>query len=242
LKQTNRSLGSCIDPEDFDLKFVTGFPLCDPDPSEYVTQIRGKILMTDQSSHPEDTGAGSYVRVGRIALSIYQLERAFEDRQEPDTVFDVIDELALQLYREIYDGYAFTAKAETALNDSGVISPSLLVIDSVEVLPSYRGRGLALAAVLKAMQVFGPAGGLAALWASPLNYGADKADVLRWRERMKMGEFEQDPLKARDKLAAYWRRLGFRRVGFAPAELFVRSLGTLLPRMSEVLDEFRRNK
>jgi hypothetical protein len=176
------------------------------------------------------------VGVGRIALSLYDLVRAEHDAQDPREVFDCMSEPALDLYQAIYRGFEPRSEVQQAVGPGGILFPSLLVIEAVELLPRHRGGGLGLAAALKAMQVFGPAGGFAALLAAPLllpvREGADQA---RWRRRMKMDEFEPDSPDVRAKLGAYWGRLGFKGVGPAPSDIYVRSLETPLPTVAEVM-------
>jgi hypothetical protein len=111
-----------------------------------------------------------------------------------------------------------------------------VVIEAIELLPRHRGGGLGLAAALKAMHVFGPAGGFAALLAAPLRMGVkEDEDQTKWRRRMQMDEFPADSPAVRSKLGAYWGRLGFNGVGPAPADICVRSLETPLPAVAEVL-------
>lgn len=153
-----------FDPCDFDLKFTATTPLSTPEPSEYVTEIQGRIMFDDLAQ----TGG---VCAGCIKLILYDLERALNDGQSPFEVFDCMSESAVEFYQQIYNGFELLQPALKAIGLEELLNPSLLVIEAIELLPDYRGFGLGLAAVLKAMHVFGPAYGIAALMAAPLELG-----------------------------------------------------------------------
>jgi hypothetical protein len=228
---------SRVDPCAFQVSFITTTPTFTTEPSEYVTEIRGQILLEE---HPTDlVGQGSCSRrcAGHIALSLYDLARALDDGQELMQVVDCMSEPALELYQALYDeGGELRSEVGRALEPAGATSPSLLVIEAVEVLPRYRGGDLALAAALKAMHVFGPAGGLVALLAAPLQRPFGHcSDLGRWRRRMKMDDFPADSPAVRAKLGDYWSRLGFAPVEPAPADYYVRGLGKRLPTVAELV-------
>ena len=56
-----------------------------------------------------------------------------------------------------------------------------------------------------------------------------------WRREMEMDAFPPDGQEVRDKLAAYWGRLGFK--GVANSSLQICSLGKILPTVPSVLEE-----
>jgi hypothetical protein len=154
-----------------------------------------------------------------------------------------MSESALELYKAIYRGFEPRSEVQQAVGPGGILFPSLVVIEAIELLPRHRGGGLGLAAALKAMHVFGPAGGFAALLAAPLRMGAkEHEDQAKWRRRMRMDEFPADSPAVRAKLGMYWGRLGFNGVGPAPADYFVRSLETPLPTVAEVIRDLRQSK
>jgi len=208
-----------IDPDLFGLKLSMHVPLHIREPSEYASAWRGRIVVNDDNR--------CSVVAGRITLTLYDLNRAEIDGQHPLEVFDCLSESALELYQDIYDGYDTKEGVEDVVED--VTSPSLLVIEIVEVLPQYRGGGLGLAAALKAMHLLGPAGGMVALLAAPLNQPF-------WHRGMKMEEFPPDSPQVREKLGKYWERLGFRRLG--SESLYLRNLENL-PRISDLLSKQR---
>jgi hypothetical protein len=208
-----------IDPDSFGLKLSMHVPLHTMEPSEYASAWRGRIVVNDED--------GNSLIAGRVALTLYDLERAEIDGQHPLEVFDCLSESALELYQDIYDGYDLKEGVEEVVED--VTSPSLLVIEIVEVLPQYRGGGLGLAAALKAMHLLGPAGGMVALLAAPLNQPF-------WHRRMKMEEFPPASPQVREKLGKYWERLGFRQLG--SDSLYLRNLENL-PTISDLLSKQR---
>jgi hypothetical protein len=235
-----------LDPDYYELDVAITTPLRSPEPSEYATAVSARIVFDDWPPDPR-AGMARRVPAGRLSLTVYDLARAEHDGQNPMEVFDCLSQDALETYRLLYDGYEVRvpplglARPDAAWQD--VTSPSLVVVESVEVLPRHRGRGLGLVAVLKALHLFGPPGGLAALWAAPINYAGGNAippsDPLAasWGRRMKPSAFDPDPARACRTLARYWRRLGFAPVADLPPDsaLCARPLSTPLPDMADVL-------
>jgi hypothetical protein len=201
-----------IDPGLFNLRLTLAACLQDAEPSEYLTQFQGELLTLDDQRDD--------VPAGYITLTRFDLDRAMDEGQDPWQVFDCLSQEALDLYETIYDGFDF--KKQVPIQ---TLSPSLLVIDTAEVLPPYRGGRLGLFMALKAMQLLGPAGGAAALVAAPLNQSA-------WRPEMEMQNFEPDCPQVRAKLGLYWQQLGFRP--FRKYGLYLRSLEDL-PTMNQLL-------
>jgi len=210
-----------IDPNFFKLNLTMTAPLFTLEPSEYLTQAEGEIILWEEE---RDTLAG------HITLTLYQFGRAEVQGQHPREVFDYLSEESLELYQEIYDGFHLREEVRAIVDD--VLSPSLLVIETVEVLPQFRGGGLGLAAALKAMHMLGPAAGIVALIAAPLN-----PDVSN--EGMKMEEFAPDSPLVREKLGRYWKRLGFRRFGCDG--LLLRNMENL-PLVGEVLAQWNKKR
>jgi len=236
--QENDKRRAVIDPDWYSLEFAFSSPLHDPEPTEYLTQVHARIRLAEDQA--EDPAASANQQIPslalRMSLTLYDLERAHADGQIPLEIFDCVSEGALEIYNQLYDGFALRPEVEVVVADDGVTSPSLLVIEAVEVLPRHRGRGLGLVAVLKAMQVLGPTGGVAVLVAAPLEHSLSyDIDPATWRHEMEMDAFPPDGPEVRDKLAAYWGRLGFK--GVANSSLQICSLGKILPTVPSVLEE-----
>jgi hypothetical protein len=185
------------------------------------------------------------VVAGRLALTVYDLDRARADREDPFCVFDAVGQEALDLYHALFeDGFELFPHVAAAAGDPD--RPSLVCVEAVELLPRFRGRGLGRAAALRALYLFGPAGGLAAVLAAPLcawprldgydEHDPDDGDAARWRRRLAVDRFPPDSAAVRRKLGAYWGRLGFRPVG---DDLCVRGLADPLPRVADVLADPR---
>jgi hypothetical protein len=239
------------------VEFVAKTCLADPEPTEYVTSVDGRIVVEmPQSVRPKDVESEkdtpaerSWVRhdAGRVALTVFHLARAEHDRQSLFEVFDCIDDENFGIFRQLYTEHGeFRPELEDLVDRHDVIYPSLLVIESMELLPRFRGWGLGLAVVLKAMHLFGPSGGLVALVAGPVSRPFDREggggtdeEVERWRRRMRIDAFaKQDPEKACVKLGAYWSKLGFKRVETVEDSwLYVRGLGVPLPKVEDLIKQ-----
>jgi hypothetical protein len=242
MNEESGSKRQSIHLSDFNLKLVTVTPLYTLEPSEYVTEFQGQIILEDWPDDDSDLGASFRVRAGRITLSLYHLARARDEGQDPWEVFDCMSEAALGFYDDIYEGFELRPEALKATGLAGILNPSLLVIEAVELLPGFRGHGLGLGAALKAMHVLTPANGLAALLAAPLQFPVqEQADQARWRRLMKMDALEPDSPDVREKLGRYWARLGFERIGPASSNRYLRSLETPLPTLAEAVAGLKKH-
>lgn len=87
----------------------------------------------------------------------------------------------------------------------------LLIIDSVEIRPRWRGLGVGPAAVDRTIDIFGPGFGLVACNPWPLQFTAAFARDQKALKRLKAPSVGRD--EAVRKLRAYWSRLGFWPLG-----------------------------
>ncbi|HEY7117579.1 MAG TPA: hypothetical protein VH475_13405 [Tepidisphaeraceae bacterium] len=242
-----------INPSDCDVEFIAKACLADPGPSEYMTSVEGRIVVEmppppDPDDPDDDPTTAPLVRhqAGRVSLSVYDLTRAERDRHSFFEVFDCVDQAAFEIFRQLFTERGnFRPELDDVVDRHEVDYPSLLVIESIELLPRFRGCGLGLAVVLKAMHLFGPLGGLAAIIPAPLSRPFDREsggkgqDREQWRRRMRLDAFaEQDPGKACAKLAAYWSRLGFEQVVTVEGSwLYARGLGVPLPKVEDLIKQ-----
>lgn len=201
-----------LDPDHFDLKLTLRSPLHTLEPSEYVTSGKGRMFFEDEN--------GESHLAGRVAVTLYDLRRAEAEGQNLLEVFDCLSEAALELYQELFHENDLRKEVRAIVGD--VLTLSLLVIETIEVMPAYRGGGLGLAVVLKLMQILGTSAGMAALLAAPLNRTF-------WHPQMNMEQFPADCPAVRQKLGKYWEQLGFKPLG--DSGIYLHNLENL-PRIS----------
>jgi GNAT superfamily N-acetyltransferase len=121
------------------------------------------------------------------------------------------------LYLALFDPPAtdrFARAVMTTLDEDVVDSRNLLIVDRVELLPAFRGRGLGLEYLGTALGTFAPRCRLAALLPFPLQL--ERAQRLgrgdAWSAKMGFARLSRDPRDATFHLRRHYARLGFARV------------------------------
>jgi hypothetical protein len=87
----------------------------------------------------------------------------------------------------------------------------LLIIDSIEVRPRFRGTRVGTTAIDRTIDIFGPVCGLVACKPWPLQFTPAFARDRKALKRLKAPAMGQD--EAVRKLRAYWSKLGFWPLG-----------------------------
>lgn len=151
--------------------------------------------------------------------------------------------------REVLDAYSDTyAYADVLLARSDepfsqrlekllgyeIWNPNFLVLDRVEILPRFRGRGLGLLALLSLMERFAAGAGVVGMKPFPLQLEPEPpGGHSAWRKRLQLDKLSRDDRQATRKLQAHYARLGFVRMPHTP--FMFRSESWRLPTASELL-------
>lgn len=168
---------------------VTGDLLCYCDDAEDRPQIAGKIEFY-------------LIHAGGAQAHGHATEDLFDQMQESYECYDLLFDPETGDFRE-----SFTAAFEEPTGWD------ILMFHRLEVLPAFRGYRLGLAAIDRAIEIFGQGCGYAVLKAVPLQveplYSPEKA---RWHEEMQLATFPEDEAVACTRLQAHYARLGFRSI------------------------------
>lgn len=121
--------------------------------------------------------------------------------------------------------------------DVGLGGTDMLVLHSLELKRKWRGYGLGLLAVSRAIDTFGPGCSIAAMKPWPMQYtGFRGAPGHPWVPPAGVDPSEKAFKAARSKLQKYWARLGFVRA-FPKSELFVLDLSMKRPSVQKLIAE-----
>ncbi len=198
------------------LRFSAEVPLTsENEPSDYLLGVQGTLYKDAQSS----------VKLAQIWLRIVQYGRVINDRESLFDVCDCVDQSVYEHADAVFD----LAKNDLRHNVfDGLNGIDVMMIESLSVEPAYRGRGLGLHCIKRAIDAFGA--GMAGVVLKPFppqfchGYEGDSPELY-------VG-FETDFKRATRKLQRYYRTLGFRPAAPRSA-FFVLDLTTTLPAIPE---------
>jgi GNAT superfamily N-acetyltransferase len=133
------------------------------------------------------------------------------DRDFPlEILFDGFDQTLADCYGEILDPES--GELDEALSWDGYFSngSDLLVIEKVEVLPKYRGKGIGLKILRKTLETFKDGKAAAVLEAHPLRQASDYTPS--WSKKMQLEQWKGKTDSGIRKLRKHWGKLGFKQV------------------------------
>jgi len=187
------------------LEFTHELIVNDDEPSRYVKEIEG-IVWVYRGSRKH--------RAGRFSIFIINVELALAN---DESVFDIFDHTATTLdYLALYgDDCEYSPEVTKALPGGERWSPNILILDRLELLPKYRGRGMGLQVLRCLQEQFSMGCGLVAMKPFPLQFeGGTPAERETEPKFMTMGlgEFDRNQRRATAKLCRYYAQLGFVRV------------------------------
>ena len=164
---------------------------------------RGKIIAEDGNETDRE--------IGRCTGYVYEVGRAFN---EEENLFVEADALTVDAFNYIKVALTkhLTVKRGVAAATgvpAGSILSRMLAINTVEVLPAFRGKGLGLEAAASMIKAFGCE--VAILKVAPLQRIWDNSPPdPQWHGKMSLPTYSPE----RDrKLMAHWGKLGFERIG-----------------------------
>lgn len=159
------------------------------EPSAYVLDYEGGILVMDGDLDRE---------VGKIALRIVELSRAYADGVPTCDVLDSVDGALARFAPLVTPRTGVYVRAIQRIAHEPI--GCLLLVDSIEIAPRWRGRGVSRVSIKIACDRFGTFCSLAALRAFPLQWEGRVAEAPR--------QFRQDQAK----LSRHYEKMGFIRM------------------------------
>lgn len=103
----------------------------------------------------------------------------------------------------------FSARLERLL-DAEIWNFNLLILDRIEILPRYRGRGAGLLILIGLIERFGAGAGVIAMKPFPLQFEAKQShNSSAWAKRLRLEDLPRDEKLSKAKLKQYYGKLGF---------------------------------
>jgi GNAT superfamily N-acetyltransferase len=167
--------------------------------SDFVHSILGRFFAKSK-------GLGDEEDAGYIKASLVQFGEAMDHGVRTERLGDGIEGSIAEYWEVLFDldtGY-WKEEIQDEYEASGC---DLLIIDSIEIRPRFRGTGVGPAAIQRTIDIFGSGCGLVACKPWPLQFTPAFARERKEFRRLKAPGVGQD--EAVRKLKAYRSRLGF---------------------------------
>lgn len=190
------------------------------DPVDFLNTFQGDVIAYEGPDRRKLAGRFRVIQVdleGALEDGLMMIEAldALQEVEECSRLFDLIRQEFTQEVMELCQDELFTR--------------NLLIIDSLEVLPAFRGLGLGKGVMRGLLQRFRGNAGLAVLQVQPLQFAKDTGDskAMAWRRRMGLQKFIQGKVKAARALGDYYEEMGFLHLRRSP--LMIANLAWRLP-------------
>lgn len=152
--------------------------------------------------------------IAKASLIFAELDSAGEQGFDPAYVLDIESETApyIALFQRDEDRVMLIDEL-TQSNESHTISHNLLILETLEIEPEYRGRGVSGMIWEDVVRLYGGQASIAVLHAKPdgLNITRQNIDDRGWS--IKLETLSRDDLKAVNALRICFAELGFKLLG-----------------------------
>jgi GNAT superfamily N-acetyltransferase len=186
--------------------------LCDyREPGDLIYETRGDIANID-----DDDDSRSLI--GRFGVYYMDVDRAINEGCSVFDLFDAYSQTA-EYYRALFgrDAPDFSSRVRKLVDDE-IWGSNVLILDRLELLPEYRGKGLGLNLMRHLIKRFGYGAAIVAIKPFPLQFefAPNCEGEKEWRSKLRLDAFTKSHRAGTTKLVDYYGRLGFRRVGRSP--------------------------
>lgn len=166
---------------------------------DWISEINGEVFNYTENDEKEV--------IGKCRHFFIDLENSEETAHD---LLDIRNELDPYVCMYEENTTSFTDDVLTVCKND-VWNSNLLIIDRIEVLPNYRGHGLAKTIIDDAINLFSPRTDVIALKAYPLQLECKVPEHCpkKWERLMNLKALEMNEAKAEQKLMAYYETLGF---------------------------------
>lgn len=195
----------------------------DDEPSHFLHRHEGHVTLYDGE------GGDDPIEIGRYRAYYIDAEGAL-NADVP--LHDVLDAMQVTYgYLELYDldTGSFSEAAKKAGDADWLYEPNLLILDRLEILPRYRGRGYGLQALVGMMHWFQLGAGLVAMKPFPLQSEASNRRPGDPPDPLELDKFPSHHIAARTKLRRYYGQLGFKLI--TKTDFMVRRVDRALPKL-----------
>ena len=208
------------------MRFTTDTIFDDDALEAFFVEIKGDILC--YRGEEDETE----VRAGELEAYIIDVYGAEALGYRVADIFDQVQE-SFECYELLFDHGSGELKESFVSAFDDAPSRNFLLLNRLEVLPDFRRARIGLAAISRALDVFGPGCGYAVLNVVPLQFGdVDMASREQWYRQMRLSEFSDDIGQARLKLQKHYSLLGFRPI--AGTTWMALNLSYTRPRLADI--------
>jgi hypothetical protein len=178
--------------------------LDDSEPDKWVYSYCGDILNIEEDD--------SRTKIGKFSAQYIDVGGAMN---EGEPIFEILDchssslaEYFEPIFGDNAPNFSDTVEQITKGNADGC---NLLIIDRVEIIAEYRGKGIGLRILSHMMVRFSMGAGIVALKAFPLQFELEQTNEDQtWHKLLSLESFENNVEVSTTKLKDYYSRLGFK--------------------------------
>lgn len=177
-------------------------PLTPQEPEDFIHEVCGKILCTNLDDEKDRIA-------GRFRLYYADFELAENHGVSSLEVLDA-HQHTFEYAEAALDSneVTFSARLQKLLGDE-IWNPNFLILDRIEILPRYRGKGVGLRVLVSLIERFGAGAGVVGMKPFPLQFESDHSSDPSWAKRLRVGEMPRDLKVSTQKLKQYYGKLGF---------------------------------
>jgi GNAT superfamily N-acetyltransferase len=166
------------------------------DPSDYITVYEGNIIGVANDDGEQ--------KIGTLVLYMVEAGRAMNQRVSLFDVMDCLDGDSCDCFANLYDPDSEQLKpeVENLISENRATQWDMLLIERLELLPEYRGRGLGKKIALRAIEKFGDNCGVITCVPVPLQFSG-------------IGPNDKRPSgmsSAQRRVRDFWESVGFDRI------------------------------
>jgi GNAT superfamily N-acetyltransferase len=166
------------------------------DPSDYITVYEGNIIgmADDESEH----------KIGTLILYMVEAGRAMNEGVSLFDVMDCLDGDSCDCFANLYDldTEQLKPEVEKLISEDRATRWDIMLIERLELLPEYRGRGLGKSIALRAIEKLGENCGVITCLPVPLQFSG-------------FGPSNKKPkgmALAQQRVRGFWESVGFARI------------------------------
>lgn len=170
------------------------------DPIKYLTEIQGDVIAID---HNDQEVIGAKVKYYLLNLE----DNEYGNANDLLDLYSNTSAFIGHIYKK--DGSFKTCIQN--LSEYELYNSNILILDRIEILPSFRGKGLTKIIIENGIQHFGTNVSLLALKSFPLQfeYHLSEEAPSEWQSEMEIQRLNQNEREASIQLTRYYKSLGF---------------------------------
>ena len=180
----------------------------DDEPNTFIYEVNGNIVAIDGMDDPV---------AGWFALTYVDIDGAVDAGAPLFLLMDAKSQSLHEYSIALLDPYTyyFNRRVQKAVGSSVEFGGNLLILDRLELLPRYRGKGKSLTLIREMIRRFHHGAEVVAIKPFPLQLEVGSNDEVRWRA-LELDAMSKDESAATRKLVQHYSKCGFRKVAKTP--------------------------